>query len=52
MDIVSIIIGFVIGGAAIGAVVAMMMKKSTEGKGNRIIEDAKAKAEVFRSRCS
>ena len=48
MDIVSIIIGVVIGGAAIGGVVAMMMKKSSEGKGNKIIEDAKAKAEVFR----
>jgi len=48
MDIVSIIIGVVIGGAVIGGVVAMMMKKSSEGKGNKIIEDAKAKAEVFR----
>ena len=48
MDIVSIIVGVIIGGAAIGGVVAMMMKKSTEGKGNKIIEDAKAKAEVFR----
>jgi len=48
MDIVSIIIGVVVGGAVVGAVVAMMMKKSTEGKGNKIIEEAKAKAEVFR----
>tara|TARA_B110000459_G_C16617005_1_gene499485 strand:+ start:2425 stop:3966 length:1542 start_codon:yes stop_codon:yes gene_type:complete len=48
MDIVSIIIGGVIGGAAIGGVVAIMMKKSSEGKGNKIIEEAKAKAEVFR----
>ena len=48
MDIVSIIIGVVIGGAVIGGVVAMMMKKSSEGIGNKIIEDAKAKAEVFR----
>ena len=48
MDILSIIIGVVIGGAAIGGLVAMMMKKSSEGKGNKIIEDAKAKAEVFR----
>jgi ribonuclease Y len=48
MDIVSIIIGVVVGGAIVGAVVAMMMKKSTEGKGNKIIEEAKAKAEVFR----
>jgi len=48
MDILSIIIGVVIGGAAIGGVVVMMMKKSSEGKGNKIIEDAKVKAEVFR----
>ncbi len=48
MDIVSIIIGFVVGGAIIGGVVTMMMKKAAEGKGSQIIEEAKAKAEVFR----
>jgi ribonuclease Y len=48
MDIVSIIIGFVVGGAIIGVVVTMLMKKAAEGKGSKIIEDAKAKAEVFR----
>ena len=48
MDIVSIVIGVVIGGAVIGAVVAMMMKKAAEGKGNKIIEDAKSEAEVIR----
>ena len=48
MDIVNIIIGVVIGGGAIGGLVAIVMKKSSEGIGNKIIEDAKAKAEVFR----
>jgi ribonuclease Y len=48
MDIVSIVIGFVVGGAIAGGVVMMMMKKSAEGKGSKIIEDAKVKAEVFR----
>lgn len=48
MDIVSIIIGVVAGGAVVGGVVAMMMKKSVEGKGNRIIADAKAEGEVQR----
>jgi ribonuclease Y len=48
MDIVSIIIGVVAGGAVFGGVVAMMMKKAAEGKGNRIIEDAKAEGEVQR----
>jgi ribonuclease Y len=48
MDIVSIIIGFVIGGAIVGVVVTILMKKAAEGKGSKIIEDAKAKAEVFR----
>ena len=48
MDIVSIVIGFVIGGAIIGAVVMMMMKKAAEGKGSKIVEDAKADAEVIK----
>jgi ribonuclease Y len=48
MEIVYAIIGFVIGGAIVGGAVMMMMKKSAEGKGSKIIEEAKAKAEVFR----
>ena len=48
MDIVSIVIGFVVGGAIVGGVVMVMMKKAAEGKGSKIIEEAKAKAEVFR----
>lgn len=48
MEIVSIVIGFVAGGAAAGGIVAMIMKKGTESKGNRIIEDAKAEGEVQR----
>jgi len=48
MDIISIIIGVVVGGVVVGGVVAMMMKKASEGKGNKIIEEAKAEGEVQR----
>ncbi|MDF1671931.1 MAG: ribonuclease Y [Vicingaceae bacterium] len=48
MDIVSIIIGVVVGGAIAGGLVAMMMKKGAASKGNKIIEDAKAEGEVQR----
>ena len=48
MDIVSIIIGVVVGGAIAGGLVAMMMKKGASSKGNKIIADAKAEGEVQR----
>lgn len=48
MDIVSIIIGVVVGGAIAGGIVAMMLKKGAASKGNKIIEDAKAEGEVQR----
>ena len=48
MDIVSIVIGFIVGGAIAGGVVAMMMKNAAASKGNKIIEEAKAEGEVQR----
>jgi len=48
MEIIGVIIGFVVGGAAVGGIVAMMMKKAAEGKGSKIVEDAKADAEVIK----
>lgn len=48
MDIVSIIIGVIVGAAIAGAIVAILMKKAAESKGSRIIEDAKAEGEVQR----
>jgi len=48
MDIVSIIIGLLVGAAiGVGATVAMI-KKSNEKKANAIIEEAKAEAEVIK----
>jgi ribonuclease Y len=48
MDIVSIIVGLVIGGGIASVVVSMMLKKGADSKGSRIIEDAKAEGEVQR----
>ena len=48
MDIVSIIIGVVIGGAVAATVVAILLKKGAASKGNKIIEEAKAEGEVQR----
>ena len=48
MDIVSIIIGLVVGGGIASVVVSMMLKKGSESKGNKIIDEAEAKGEVLR----
>lgn len=48
MDIVSIIVGLVIGGGAAAVVVNMLIKKSNEKKGNAIIDEAKSEAEVIK----
>lgn len=48
MDIVSIIIGVVVGAVIAGGVVAMIMKNSANAKANKIIEEAKAEGEVQR----
>ncbi len=48
MDIVSIIIGVVVGAVVAGGVVAFIMKNSANAKGNKIIEEAKAEGEVQR----
>ena len=48
MDVISIIIGVIVGGGIAGAIVAVIMKKGTESKGNRIIAEAKAEGEVQR----
>lgn len=46
MDIISIVIGFVIGGAIAAVVVSLIQKKSAESKSKQIIEDAKTEGEV------
>jgi len=48
MDIVSIIIGVVVGGAVAAVVVSMLLKKGADSKGNKIIEEARAEGEVQR----
>ena len=48
MDIVSIIIGIVAGGLVAAIVVGLLMKNGASSKGNKIIEEAKAEAEVQR----
>jgi ribonuclease Y len=48
MDIVSIIIGVVVGGAIAAVIVSILLKKGAESKGNKIIEEAKAEGEVQR----
>jgi len=48
MDIVSIIIGIIVGGVLAGVGVLMQMKKSSGSKANKIIDEAKAEGEVQR----
>lgn len=48
MDIVSIIIGVVAGGAIAAIVVSILLKKGADSKGKQIIEEAKAEGEVQR----
>lgn len=48
MDVVSIVIGLVVGGGAAAAIVSMMFKKGADTKAQQIIEDAKAEGEVQR----
>ncbi|MCO6498868.1 MAG: ribonuclease Y [Vicingus serpentipes] len=48
MDIVSIIIGVVVGGAVAAIAVTILLKKGADSKGNKIIEEAKAEGEVQR----
>lgn len=46
MDVLSIVIGLIIGAAIAAVVVSIMYKKGLDKKGQRIIEDAKAEGEV------
>lgn len=46
MDILSIVIGLVVGGGIASVIVSMMLKKGADSKGNKIIEEAKAEGEV------
>jgi ribonuclease Y len=48
MDIVSIIIGVIVGAAAAAVTVMLILKKSAETKSKQILEDAKAEGEVQR----
>ena len=48
MDIISIVIGLVIGGGLGSLVIFIIIKKSNEKQANTIIEEAKAEAEVIR----
>ncbi len=48
MDIVSIIIGVIVGAAAAAVIVMLILKKSAESKSKQILEDAKAEGEVQR----
>ncbi|KAA3652093.1 MAG: ribonuclease Y [Bacteroidetes bacterium] len=48
MDIISIVIGLVIGGGLGSLFIFMIIKKSNEKQANTIIEEAKAEAEVIR----
>lgn len=46
MDVLSIVIGLIIGAAIASVVVSIMYKKGLDKKGQQIIEDAKAEGEV------
>jgi ribonuclease Y len=46
MDVLSIVIGLIIGAAIAAVVVSILYKKGLDKKGQRIIEDAKAEGEV------
>ena len=48
MDIVSIVIGLLVGAALAAGVVIVLMKKSNEKKANDFLEEAKAESEVIR----
>lgn len=48
MDVLSVIIGLIIGAAAAAIIVALIFKKGVDKKSQQIIEDAKAEGEVQR----
>ena len=46
MDVLSIVVGVLIGGTAGAGIVFALMKKSLEGKASKIIEEAEAEGEI------
>ncbi len=46
MDVLSIVVGVVIGGGAGAGIVYALMRKSLEGKANKIIEEAESEGEI------